>query len=66
MMLIPREELLLAVIEGNVIFWCAILMFAGLWQAVAEAIEYARGGLKRWRNERRLNRILLGKEAFKP
>lgn len=62
MMLISRDELLLAVVEGSVIFWCGVMMFAGLYQAVTEAVSFTWRAYKGWRKERLLTRILEGKQ----
>lgn len=62
MLLIPREELLLAVVEGNVLFWGGVMVVAGLYHAVSEAISFTWKAHKDRRKERLLTRILEGKQ----
>lgn len=62
MMLIPRDELLLAVVEGQIIFWGGVMLAAGLYHAVTEATAYFRSTYKAWKQERTWMRILEGKQ----
>lgn len=52
MLLIPREELLFAAVEGNMIFWAGVVILCLLWRVVSEACEFTWDSYKRWRDER--------------
>lgn len=62
MMLTSSNEIILAVVEGNMLFWGGVAIVAGLWHMTSEAVDYAWTAIKRRRNNRRLDRILYGEK----
>lgn len=62
MMLTASNEIILAVVEGNMLFWGGVGVFWGLCHMTSEAVDYAWTAIKRRRNDRRLDRILYGEK----
>lgn len=58
MMLIAREEIILAVIWGQVLFWGVMFVLACLWHAVSETVSFTWDSYKTWKAERIRRRML--------
>lgn len=62
MMLTASNEIILAVVEGNMLFWGGVAVYWGLAHTIFLAVDYAWTAIKRRRNDRRLDRILYGEK----